>query len=146
MGGGGGGSQVIPFNMSALEPFMPSIFQGPYNAQGAYANEQMIANKYPWITPPAGQFEGAQPGQFAGASNPNSAPGFFGGGGIPGVGTVPPPSPPIPPSAPGAPPMPATQNPQALATGAPNGMQPNSLQQILSVLMAGQPAAAPAGA
>jgi hypothetical protein len=114
------GGGIIPFNMSALAPFMPSVFNGPYNAQGALQNEQMLTQKFPWITPPAGQFQGAQPGQYAGA----------------GTG-VPSPNPPIPPTV-----QPATQapqgssqfNPAALATGQTNAMTPNSLQAILAVL------------
>ncbi len=125
MGGNGGTSGTVPFNMNALKAFMPSVFAGPYNAQGALQNEKMIANKYPWATPPAGQFQGAQPGQGAGE-------------GVGGVG-VPNPSPPVPPTVPpGAQPG-AQANPMAGAAGATNGMMPAPLQQILSVLMAGQP-------
>jgi|SRR5215470_5507883 len=125
MGGSSGGG-IIPFNMAALAPFMPSVFKGPYNAQGARQNAQMIAGKYPWITPAAGQFEGAQPGQFAGAG---------GGAGFP---TPQAPSPPIPPTIQQG----AQSNPAAAAQGQTNAMQPAALQQILSVLMAGQPSSA----
>jgi hypothetical protein len=121
MGGSSGGGGVVPFNMSALAPFMPSVFKGPYNAQGAKQNEDMIQQKYPWIAPPAGQFEGAQPGQFAGAG---------GGAGFP---TPPNPNPAIPPTVP-----PSSQfNPNAIAGGQTNPMQPNSLQAILAVLGGG---------
>ena len=123
--GGSSGTQIIPFNMNALKPFMPSVFKGPYNAQGAYQNEQMIAAKYPWITPPAGQFAGAQPGQFAGA----------------GMG-VPAPQPPIPATVPQGG---AQANPAMAAGNATNAMQPIPLQQILSILNAGAPSAAPTG-
>lgn len=139
-GGGGGGGGEIPFNMAALEPFMPSIFQGPYNAQGAEQNEETIAQKYPWIMTPAGNFEGAQPGQFAGSSNGQTNPFGFGmgfGGGLPGVGTVPPPNPPVPPTV-GATPG-AQVNPQAMATGAVNSMQPYPLQSVIAALTAGAP-------
>ena len=119
MGGSSGGG-IVPFHMSALLPFLPSVFKGPDNAQGALGNQQMLSQKYPWITPAQGQFQGAQPGQFAGA----------------GTG-VPNPAPPVPPSVqPGGG---AGMNQAAMAGGASNAMQPSSLQQILSVLMAGQP-------
>ena len=127
MGGSSGGTQVIPFNMNALKPFMPSVFNGPYNAQGALQNEKLIAQKYPWITPPAGQFAGAQPGQFAGAGQGAQAP-----------------QPPIPPTVPqggGG----AQANPAAMAGNATNAMQPAPLQQILSILNAGAPSAAASG-
>lgn len=127
-GGGGGGGGVIPFNMSELAPFMPSVFNGPYNPQGANANEQMIEAKYPWITPPAGQFEGAQPGQFAGANTGGSGGGF-------GAPNAKPPNPPIPATA--APPpsnITSNFNPMQAAGGMPNSMNPTSLQQILAVL------------
>jgi hypothetical protein len=129
MGGNSGGGGTIPFNMNALKAVMPSVFQGPYNAQGALQNEKMIASKFPWATPPAGQFEGAQPGQFAGA----------------GPGGPPNPSPPIPSTVPpGAQASTSAQpgaqaNPMTGAAGATNGMMPAPLQQILSVLMAGAP-------
>lgn len=151
MGGSSGGGGTIPFNMSQLMPFLPSVFKGPYNAQGAFQNQQMLSNKYPWITPAAGQFAGAQPGQAAGQGGSGGGtdllgnpfpggmpmggqfnfPGMGGGGG----GGVPNPSPPIPPQVqPGA-----QSNPMAGAAGATNAMQPAPLQQILSVLMAGAP-------
>lgn len=132
-GGGGGGPQVIPFNMSELAPFLPSVFKGPYNAEGALQNEEAIAKKYPWITTPAGQFEGAQPGQFAGANTGSPSMG--------GTGAQPP-NPPIPPTVTQPPPQ---MNPQAMAQGGTNAMQPNSLQAILSVLNAGAPSAPPGG-
>jgi hypothetical protein len=134
MGGSSGGG-VIPFNMNALKAVMPSVFQGPYNAQGALQNEQMIAKKFPWITPPAGQFAGAQPGQSSGAGGGGGGmPGFAGGGGAAAPNPSPP-GPPIPPTV-----QPAAQsNPVAAATGATNSMMPAPLQQILSVLMAGSP-------
>jgi len=141
-GGGGGGGGVVPFNMSALESFMPSVFKGPYNAQGAKQNEQMIANKYPWITPPAGQFEGAQPGQFAAGPTGNSGafPGLFGmlESNIPGGQTAQNPNPPIPPQVTPAPAMGGQFNPMAMSAGQTNAMQPNSLQSILAVLGGGQ--------
>jgi hypothetical protein len=119
--GGGGGTTVVPFNMAELAPFFPSVFNGPYNAEGAYQNEQMLAQKYPWITPPAGQFEGAQPGQFA---NPGGFPGS-------GVNPAPNPNPPIPPTL-GGPlppptPPPSSGNGKGGMVGMPNmpgmGMQ-----------------------
>lgn len=151
MSGSGSSPSVVPFNIGALAPFMPSVFNGPFNAQGAEQNEQMLAKKYPWITPPAGQFAGAQPGQFAGAGN--------GSGSLPGVtGFTPPsaPNPPIPPTVPAGgsqtastPAVPAQGasnfNPAALATGQGNSMMPNQLQAILAVLGAQNPtSAAPA--
>lgn len=140
MGGGGGGGGIIPFNMAALAPFMPSVFKGPYNAQGAYKNEQNLASKFPWITPPEGQFQGAQPGQFAGSSTGTTGP--FGG--LPGVTGFPPPpnpSPPIPPT------VQAQVNPQAMATNQVTGMQPIPLQAIIAALGAqsGQPPAPTGG-
>ena len=153
-GGGGGGGGEIPFDMSQLAPFMPSVFKGPYNAKGAFANQSMLSSKYPWITPPAGQFEGAQPGQFAGAG---TDPGM--GGGNATLGSVmngammapdqqqftmpnqPPPgpqSPGIPPQVTPAPSMGGQFNPMAMSAGQTNAMQPNSLQSILAVLGAGQ--------
>ena len=124
-GGGGGPAPEIPFNMAEMAPFMPSVFNGPYNAQGAYQNEQMIASKYPWITPPAGQFAGAQPGQFAGA-----------GGGFPGAGISTPSSvqPPIPPTVPQGGNASAQFNPMALSSNQQNAMQPTSLQTIEAIL------------
>lgn len=157
-GSGGGGTTVVPFNMAALAPLMPSVFNGPYNAQGAYQNEQMLASKYPWITPPAGQFQGAQPGQYAGASNNSTDPlaallGAFGGGnggsfGFPGSGVpgAPPPNPPIPPTVPqGGGNMAGQYNPVGMAGGQTNPMMPNTLQSILAVLNAQSPPIGPTG-
>jgi hypothetical protein len=135
---------VIPFNLGALAPFMPSVFNGPYNAQGAEQNEQTIAAKYPWITPPAGQFAGAQPGQFAGATAGPDVGGFPNGfGGTSGFTPPAAPNPPIPPTVPqGGSPGGSQMNPQSLATGQVNAMQPNSLQSILAVLGAQNPTTA----
>lgn len=132
MGGGGGGpAPEVPFNMAELAPLMPSVFNGPYNAQGALQNEEMLAKKYPWITPPAGQFEGAQPGQFAGGQGAGgNVSGQFGfpGSGVP----VPPnPNPPIPPTVPQGG---GQFNQVGMAGNQVNSMQPNTLQQILAVL------------
>jgi hypothetical protein len=131
-GGGSSGPSVIPFDMSKLAPLMPSVFQGPFNAQGALQNEETLAKKYPWITPPAGQFAGAQPGQFAGATTGNQF-------GFPGsnVPAVPPPNPPIPPTVPsqGA----SQYNPMGMAPNQVNAAMPSSLQQILAVLGAQSP-------
>lgn len=124
-GGGGGPAPEIPFNEAELAPSMPSVFNGPFNAQGAYQNEQMIASKYPWITPPAGQFAGAQPGQFANA-----------GGAAQGTNTPSSVQPPIPPTvSPGGTNNVGGQfNQVGLAGNQVNPMQPNSLQSILAVL------------
>ena len=138
MGGGGGGGGEIPFNMGALAPFMPSVFNGPYNAEGAEQNEQSISQKYPWIMTPAGNFEGAQPGQFAGAGTPNGVPLQNGFGGTSGFPPPQAPNPPIPPSV-GAPGAGSQMNPQAMATGSVNAMQPYPLQQVIAALTAGAP-------
>lgn len=121
MGGGGGGSNIIPFNEAELAPSMPSVFNGPYNAQGAYQNEQMLTQKYPWITPPAGQFQGAQPGQFANA-----------GGAAQGTSTPAQVTPPIPNTVPqgGG----GQFNPAAMSSNQQNPMQPSSLQAIEALL------------
>lgn len=145
MGGSSGGGGIVPFNIGALAPFMPSVFKGPYNAQGAFQNERMIAQKYPWITPPAGQFEGAQPGQFAGSSSGNNdLPGFFGN--LPGVsGFMPPqnPNPPIPPtvtlSSQSQPPTAASTVPSGAGQNTVTGtaVNPGMNAQILAMLMKG---------
>lgn len=132
-GGGGGGTQVVPFNMAELAPFFPSVFNGPYNAQGAYQNAQTIAQDFPGrMLPNAGQFAGAQPGQFA---NPGGFPGS-------GVAGAPNPNPPIPPNF--SPQMAGSMNPQAMGSNQVNGMDPTSLQMIMSVL-GGQQGVPPQG-
>lgn len=123
MGSSGGPAQVIPFNAAELAPSMPSVFNGPFNVKGALQNSQMLQAKYPWITPPAGAFAGALPGQFA-----NS------GGNI-GVGT---------PSSVGVtnpnPPPPTPQQIQQFGpTQNPSTQPPVDLQALLSVLNKGTP-------
>jgi len=93
MGSGSSTPSVVPFNENALMPFMPSVFNGPYNVAGAQQNAQMLQAKYPWITLPAGSFAGTMPGQYAGAGTAGF--GRFGRG-MPASAGVTNPNPPAP--------------------------------------------------
>lgn len=124
----------------------------PFNVAGARENAGMLAKRFPWITPPAGAFAGAdQPAGGAGGppgagdiftkifghsmadymklwgtAFPNmkieDSPLFTG---LPGAaGTQP-----LPPGAPPAPVIPGATNPVVTAN-----TQPNSVQAILAAL------------
>jgi hypothetical protein len=95
--GSGSSPSEIPFNWQYLLPEIPSA-RGPFNVKGAQQNAQMLQAKFPWVTPSAGSFEGAMPGQYAQAGGGGGSPfgslgaslggGILGlGGGMPGVGS-----------------------------------------------------------
>lgn len=65
--GGSSTPAPIPLNMSELNPFIPSVSGGPFNAEAADENAQMINNLVPWRIPIKGNMTGALQGQFAGS-------------------------------------------------------------------------------
>jgi hypothetical protein len=130
----GSSSSGSSFNPASLNAAIPSVANGPFNVAGAQQNAATLAQQYPWITPPAGAFAGAAPGQ-------SQQSGAFSLGLAPASGAMPAAA---PPGAAGPPVggSPASLNPIQAAGGAPNSFTPTSMQAILAALTGSGPRSA----